>query len=82
MVAALDSGLSLDDGKKGTNRVKGLGLRLWIGTEQDIDALAAAAKAAGVTMEKEPYDTPWESRAFDVIDPDGFVLTVSKWTDS
>ena len=74
-------GLSQDDGKKGRDRVKGQGLRLWLGTEQDIDALATATKAHGIALEKEPYDTPWESRAFDVIDPDGFALTVSKWAD-
>jgi len=74
-------GLSQDDGKKGRDRVKGQGLRLWLGTGQDIDALATAAKAHGVVLEKEPYDTAWDSRAFDVIDPDGFALTVSKWVD-
>ncbi|MEK6688252.1 MAG: VOC family protein [Gemmatimonadota bacterium] len=78
---AIGLGLSQDDGKKGRDRVKGQGLRLWLGTEQDIDALAAAAKAHGIALEKEPYDTAWESRAFDVIDPDGFALTVSKWAD-
>ena len=78
---AVGLGLSQDDGKKGRDRVKGQGLRLWLGTEQDIDALAAAAKAHGIAFEKEPYDTAWEARAFDVIDPDGFALTVSKWAD-
>lgn len=78
---AIGLGLSQDDGKKGRDRVKGQGLRLWLGTEQDIDALATAAKAHGVVLEKEPYDTPWESRAFDLIDPDGFALTVSNWVD-
>ncbi|MEK6597060.1 MAG: VOC family protein, partial [Gemmatimonadota bacterium] len=54
---AIGLGLSQDDGKKGRDRVKGQGLRLWLGTEQDIDALAAAAKAHGIALEKEPYDT-------------------------
>ncbi|HLB55518.1 MAG TPA: VOC family protein [Gemmatimonadales bacterium] len=70
-------GLSQDDWKKGRDRVKGVGLRLWIGTKQDIDRLAAGAKAAGLTLTTEPHDTDWGSRAFEVADPDGFQLTIS-----
>ncbi|HEX9893636.1 MAG TPA: VOC family protein [Gemmatimonadales bacterium] len=70
-------GLSQDDWKKGKNRVKGLGLRLWISTNQDTDELAKRAKAAGIILTREPYDE-WGSHAFDVIDPDGFLVTISK----
>jgi uncharacterized glyoxalase superfamily protein PhnB len=70
-------GLSQDDWKKGQNRVKGVGMRLFVETTQDIDQLAAQAKAAGVTMEKEPHDTPWKTRAFEVTDPSGFKVTIS-----
>ena len=70
-------GLSQDDWKKGRDRKKGQGMRIFIETAQDIDSLAARAKAAGVTLEKGPHDTPWNTRAFEVTEPSGFMLTIS-----
>ncbi len=70
-------GLSQDDGKKGMNRVKGVGVRIYIEANGDIDAVAARAKAAGITLTKEPADTEWGTRAFDVTEPSGFVLTIA-----
>lgn len=70
-------GISQDDGKKGTNRVKGVGLRLYIETGDDIDQVAARAKSAGIALTKDPHDTEWGARAFDVTDPSGFLLTIS-----
>jgi uncharacterized glyoxalase superfamily protein PhnB len=70
-------GLSQDDWKKGRDRRKGVGLRLFIETSQDIDGLAARAKEAGLTLDGEPHDTPWGSRAFEVTEPSGFKLTIS-----
>ncbi len=70
-------GLSQDDWKKGRDRQKGVGMRVFIGTNQDIDGLAARAKAAGITLDQEPHDTPWGSRAFEVSEPSGFKLTIS-----
>ena len=69
--------LSQDDWKKGRDRQKGVGMRLYVNTTQDIDQLAADAKKAGVTLDTEPHDTPWGSRAFDVTDPSGFRLTIA-----
>ena len=69
-------GLSQDDGKKGNARVKGVGMRLYIEADDDIDQVAARAKAAGVTLVKEPHDTDWGSRAFEVTEPSGFLLTI------
>lgn len=69
-------GLSQDDWKKGRDRVKGQGVRLYITTTQNIDEVAARAKAAGITLETEPHDTEWKSRVFDVTDPTGFRLTI------
>ncbi len=40
--------LSQDDWKKGRDRQKGEGMRLYVSTSQDIDQLAAQAKKAGV----------------------------------
>ncbi|OFW05851.1 MAG: hypothetical protein A3H96_15610 [Acidobacteria bacterium RIFCSPLOWO2_02_FULL_67_36] len=70
-------GLSQDDWKKGRDRKKGVGMRIFVETAQDIDGLAARAKAAGITLDAEAHDTPWGSRAFEVTEPSGFMLTIS-----
>lgn len=70
-------GLSQDDGKKGRDRLKGVGMRLYIETRDNIDDVAARAKAAGVKLTSEPHDTEWKSRAFEVTEPSGFLLTIS-----
>jgi uncharacterized glyoxalase superfamily protein PhnB len=70
-------GLSQDDGKKGRDRVKGVGMRLYIEADDNIDEVAARARKAGVALTAEPHDTEWGSRAFDVKDPSGFVLTIA-----
>jgi uncharacterized glyoxalase superfamily protein PhnB len=69
--------LSQDDWKKGRDRQKGIGMRLYLSTTQNIDQLAADAKKAGVALETEPHDTPWGARAFEVTEPSGFRLTIS-----
>ena len=73
-------GLDQDDWKKGRDRVKGVGMRLWIGTRQDINELAQRAKQNGVKLTREPYNE-WGMHAFDVTDPDGFLLTISTEPD-
>jgi uncharacterized glyoxalase superfamily protein PhnB len=70
-------GLSQDDWKKGRNRQKGVGMRIFIDTTQDIDAAAARVKEAGLRLDAEAHDTPWHTRAFELTDPTGFKLTVS-----
>ena len=70
-------GLNQDDWKKGRERQKGVGLRLYMNTTQNIDQVAARAKKAGVALDSEPHDTEWGSRAFDVTEPSGFRLTIS-----
>jgi uncharacterized glyoxalase superfamily protein PhnB len=69
-------GLSQDDGKKGTNRVKGVGMRIYIEAADNIDQVAARAKASGIALAREPHDTEWGSRAFEVTEPSGFLLTI------
>ena len=73
-------GLSQDDGKKGRDRVKGVGMRLYIETSDGIDEIAKRAEAAGVALTSEPHDTEWKSRAFEVTEPSGFLLTISSQT--
>jgi uncharacterized glyoxalase superfamily protein PhnB len=70
-------GLSQDDGKKGVNRQKGVGMRIYIEAADDIDQVAARAKASGIALTKEPHDTEWGSRAFEVTEPSGFQLTIA-----
>ena len=69
--------ISQDDWKKGRDRQKGLGMRIFVSTTQDIDKLAADAKKAGIALDAEPHDTPWGSRAFEATEPTGFRLTIS-----
>ncbi len=67
--------LGQDDWKKGRDRAKGLGFRMYCATSQDIDALAARVRAGGGTIVDEPKDESWGGRAFGVRDPDGFTIT-------
>ncbi|HWP36828.1 MAG TPA: VOC family protein [Gemmatimonadales bacterium] len=69
--------LSQDDWAKGRDRVKGEGLRLYLNTSQDVDDVAAAIKARGGTLASEPATQPWGTRTFNLVDPDGFKLTIS-----
>ena len=69
-------GLNQDDWKKGRDRKKGSGVRLSISTPGSVDEIAKRAKTAGITLTSEPRDTEWKSRAFEVTDPSGFLLTV------
>ena len=70
-------GLSQDDGKKGLNRQKGVGMRIYIEAADDIDQVAARAKASGIALTREPHDTEWGTRAFEVTEPSGFLLTIA-----
>jgi uncharacterized glyoxalase superfamily protein PhnB len=69
-------GLSQDDWAKGRDRTKGIGVRIWCRTAQDIDALAARIKAAGVQLTAEPEDQSWGVRSLAVDDPDGYHLAI------
>jgi predicted lactoylglutathione lyase len=73
-------GLSQDDWKKGRDRRKGEGMRLYIDTAQNVDQLAADAKKAGIALDAEPHDTDMGSRAFEVTEPSGFKLTIGSET--
>jgi len=70
-------GLSQDDFAKGRDRVKGVGMRLYLETDQDVGVLARQAKTAGITLNDGPGPLPWGPMGFTVTDPDGFKLTIS-----
>jgi predicted enzyme related to lactoylglutathione lyase len=70
-------GLSQDDFKKGRDRKKGEGTRIWCETAQDIDALAARIKKAGGKLATEPRDE-MGGRHFSIDDPDGYHLSFER----
>jgi uncharacterized glyoxalase superfamily protein PhnB len=70
-------GISQDNFAKGRERIKGVGMRLYLETEQDIKTLAARAASAGITLDEGPGPLPMGPVGFTVTDPDGFRLTIS-----
>jgi uncharacterized glyoxalase superfamily protein PhnB len=69
--------LAQDDFAKGRDRQKGVALRLYCITAQDVDQLAAAVKERGGKLAQEPTDQPWGTRDFALVDPDGFILSIT-----
>jgi len=72
--------LGQDDFAKGRDRAKGVALRFYFQTDQDIDALAAAIRERGGKLTQEPTDQPWGRRDFAVVDPDGFNISIASDT--
>jgi lactoylglutathione lyase len=66
-----------DDWRKGRDRRKGEGFRLYCETRQDIDALARGIEERGGSLDDQPKDQPWGSRDFSLTDPDGFKITIA-----
>src|SRR5688500_6686989 len=52
-------GISQDDFAKGRDSVKGVGIRLYFETDQDVKALAQQAKSAGIRLDDGPAPLPW-----------------------
>lgn len=69
-------GISQDDWAKGRDRQRGVAIRIYCTTAQDVDRLAARVQAAGHRLTEEPHVQAWGGRAFSVDDPDGFHLTL------
>ena len=70
-------GFSQDDFAKGRNRVKGVGMRLYLETDQDLPALARQARSAGLKLDGDPAPLPWGPLGLTVSDPDGYRFTIS-----
>ena len=68
--------LGQDDWKKGRDRKKGEGFRLYCTTTQDVDVLAEKIVARGGKLDQEPRAQPWGTRDFALTDPDGFKITI------
>ena len=69
-------GLTQDDWAKGRDRQRGVGVRIWCTTAQDIDALAARIKVRGYPLTQEPNDESFGGRSLSLNDPDGFHITL------
>lgn len=69
--------LNQDDFSKGRDRVKGVGLRLYGNTRQDIDRLAQDIQSRGGVLAQEPQDREWGTRDFSIVDPDGYRLSIT-----
>lgn len=74
---AVELFLGQDDWKKGRDRLKGEGIRIYGRTVQDVDRLAAVIKAHGGVLTHDPKTESWGERDFGIVDPDGFKITIS-----
>ena len=66
-----------DDWKKGRNRSKGEGFRMFCMTDKNVDALAKAIEQQGGKLDSGPRDQPWGVRDISLTDPDGFKITIA-----
>ena len=67
-----------DDWKKGRDRKKGEGFRIFCTTRKSVDDIAKRIKAKGGLLDHEPQDQPWGMRDISVTDPDGFKITIAQ----
>ena len=70
-------GLSQDDFQKGRDRQKGVGFRILLETNEDIDTLATGIQERGGELVSPPRNQDWGTREFAVADPDGFKITIT-----
>jgi uncharacterized glyoxalase superfamily protein PhnB len=69
-----------DDWKKGRDRQKGEGFRIYCETKKSVDDLAKRIKAQGGRLDSGPTDQPWGARDISLTDPDGFKITIARPT--
>jgi catechol 2,3-dioxygenase-like lactoylglutathione lyase family enzyme len=66
-----------DDWKKGRDRTKGEGFRIFCMTKANVDDLAKKIEARGGTLDQGPTDQSWGVRDISLTDPDGFKITIA-----
>ena len=66
-----------DDWKKGRDRKKGEGFRLYCETSRSVDDLAKKIEAKGGRLDQGPTDQSWGVRDISLTDPDGFKITIA-----
>ena len=69
-----------DDWKKGRDRSKGEGFRIYCETKKSVDDLARRIESKGGRLDSGPTDQPWGVRDISVTDPDGFKITIARAT--
>jgi uncharacterized glyoxalase superfamily protein PhnB len=69
-----------DDWKKGRDRKKGEGFRMFCMTKKNIDTLAEGIEARGGKLDHPPTDQSWGVRDISLTDPDGFKITIANET--
>jgi uncharacterized glyoxalase superfamily protein PhnB len=67
-----------DDWKKGRDRKKGEGFRIYCETQKNVDDLAKQIETKGGRLDSGPTDQPWGVRDISLTDPDGFKITIAK----
>jgi catechol 2,3-dioxygenase-like lactoylglutathione lyase family enzyme len=67
-----------DDWKKGRDRKKGEGFRMFCMTKKSVDAIADGIRSKGGRLDLEPTDQEWGVREIALTDPDGFKITIAK----
>ena len=65
-----------DDWKKGRDRKKGEGFRMFCMTK-NVDKIADAIRSKGGRLDLEPTDQEWGLREIALTDPDGFKITIA-----
>jgi uncharacterized glyoxalase superfamily protein PhnB len=66
-----------DDWKKGRDRKKGEGFRIYCATKKSVDDLARRIESKGGRLDQGPTDQPWGVRDISLTDPDGFKITIA-----
>ena len=67
-----------DDWKKGRDRNKGEGFRIYCETKKSVDDLAKRIKSKGGRLDSGPTDQSWGVRDISLTDPDGFKITIAR----
>jgi uncharacterized glyoxalase superfamily protein PhnB len=67
--------IAQDDWKKGKNRAKGEGFRIYCTTRESVDTIAKEITARGGKLDEQPKDAEW-GRFISLSDPDGFKVTI------
>jgi len=66
-----------DDWKKGRDRKKGEGFRMFCMTRKSVDDIAKRITAKGGSLDLQPTDQDWGVREIALTDPDGFKITIA-----
>ncbi len=66
-----------DDWKKGRDRKKGEGFRMFCMTKKSVDDIARRVASKGGRLDHGPADQEWGMREISLTDPDGFKITIA-----